>query len=83
MQGVGGGAVPTPFSDMQPSMGLPLGIYTNHFGKIGKVACGTGKDGRHGNCQYHGVDQVRIIKFKDFISGLKGVKKFIFIAYDW
>ena len=57
---MGGGVLPTPFDDMSPSMGLPLGIYTNHYGKVGKQICGTGTDGRHGNCQYHGVDQVII-----------------------
>ena len=35
-------------------MGLPLGLYTHHYGK------GCGKQGRGGGkkCQYHGVNQV-------------------------
>jgi len=52
------GQMPTSFINMEPAMGLPLGIYTNHFGKNGKIGkIGCGKDGRHGNCQYHGVEQ--------------------------
>ena len=37
-------------------MGLPLGLYTHHYGK------GCGKQGRGGGnkCQYHGVDQVSL-----------------------
>lgn len=37
-------------------MGLPLGLYTHHYGK------GCGKQGRGGGkkCQYHGVNQVSL-----------------------
>ena len=57
-QGVGGAKLPTPLDTMgEISMGLPLGLYTHHYGK------GCGKQGHGGGkkCQYHGVNQVSLV----------------------
>ena len=61
---------PTPFMGNSldngpmpgPSMGLPLGIYTNHYGKVGgKVMAGKPcQGGPQANCQYQGMDQASV-----------------------
>ena len=70
-QGVGGGQhtakeyQPTPFMGNSldngpmpgPSMGLPLGIYTNHYGKVGGKGC---QGPQAANCQYQGMDQASV-----------------------
>ena len=60
---------PTPFMGNSldngpmpgPSMGLPLGIYTNHYGKGSGKGCNP--DDPNTNCQYYGMDQVKILIF--------------------
>ena len=56
-------------------MGLPLGLYTHHYGK------GCGKQGRGGGkkCQYHGVNQVSDLYFCTLIKDVHAFTYLIFI----